>query len=702
MTLAPLAGVAVVAAGDDLAMRLCARMLADAGAQVRRVAPGDDALLDAPHGADWAAFADEGTAAADDAESALADADLLLTSHSHDHHLGCTAVAARHPHLTTACVTPYGQSGPYAGEHADDVVLAALAGLSDATPGLPDQADTLDDPPVQSLAPLAQAGGALIGALAIVGALMPRLRGESGPRHVEVASIEASAALMVYEWAIAAYGGGLRGRRPIPIDPAPNTYLPTRDGTAVIVAPSPAHWQSLVSLMGDPAWAQDPDFADGASRCAHWSKLEPLLAAWTANQGGDELTVAAQRFGLPITGSLELAQTLASEQVAVTGAVRTADGRPVAADPITVNGRRRARPVTPPPRARLGPVGGAAHAPLAGLRVVDFGQFVAGPYCGQLLAALGAEVTLIEPPGFPVSRVFGPFVGTPKHDAGAIFNQINRGKRSVQLDLRSQAGRDAVRGLVARADIVLENYSREAAEKLGLTYEDLAAVRPDLIGASISGFGRTGPGGDYVALHSGVLLLSGSASVTRDERGRMHLVGAIYPDVLTGTATALAIEQAVMHRAATGEGSHVEIAMMDVILNCMGGLLPSAAAGERHAAHPSAHFLRAADGGFVAVSGALADGVAAEVAAAPKHAAAQALRGRGVRAAAVQTIEEVMRDPHLTARALPMIETHPVAGERCTAALPWLVDGERPSLSPAPQLGAATDEILATIGAKGS
>jgi len=698
MSTAVLAGVTVVEAGDGVAMRLCGRLLADAGAEVLRLPLPEDSLLEQPYGRDWATFLDAGKPVVEDVHDALEGATLYLNSLSHDGEFSCPAVSSKYPAVTAACITPFGQSGPYVGLPSDDVVISALAGLSDATPGLPDHTDSFDDPPVQSLAPLAEAGGALIGAVAVFGALLPRLRGEPGPRHVEVPVMEAAAALMVSEWGIAAYDGGLRGRRPIPLDPAPNCYLATSDGTAVIVAPSPAHWTALLGLMGDPPWGADPDFLDGTSRCTHWDRLEPLLAAWTSQWSGPDLLVAAQARGLAIACSLELAETVRTEQVTATGAMRQERDRLLPADPIMIDGQRRSRPRSPS-RIELGRVSSESAPPLAGVRVLDLGQFVAGPYCGQLLAALGAEVTLVEPPGIPVSRVFGPFAGEPRHDASALFNQINRGKRSVQLDLRSEAGRSAMQALVADSDVVLENFSRGAAIKLRLTYEDLVTIRPDVILASISGFGRRGPWGDYVALHSGVLLLSGNASVTRDDWGRMRLAGAIYPDVLTGTMTALGIEQALARRALSGKGSHVEIAMMDVLLNCMGGLLDAAAAGERFGAHPSVAFLRTAGSGFVAVSGAVDPALAEEAECLSTDQAVALLQRGGSRVAAVQSMEEVMRDPHLLARGFPIRETHPVAGERPVAAVPWLVDGERPSLSPSPCLGAATEEVLAKLRA---
>lgn len=695
----------VVEHGDSIALRLCGKLLADAGATVSRLPLAADPLLEPPYGPDWVAFLDAGKAGGGAADGLLANdgllaaADLYLTSLAHDAPLGCTAVLARYPRLTAACVPALGQDGPAAGLAADEVVLAALSGLADATPGLPDHVDDPTDPPVQSLAPFAEMAGGLAAAVAVVGALLPRLRGEPGPRHVEAAAIEAVTAMMAYEWGITANGGGARGRRPFPLDPAPNLYLPTSDGTATVVAFSKPAWASLVELMGSPEWALSADFAHPRSRAQHLDRLEPLLAEWLSRQRGHDFMVAAQAHGMPCGCSFELAETLADPHLRAVEAVAEENGRLVPSDPIRVDGARRRRPTAAAPPPTLGPAVAGAPAPLAGIRVVDFGQFVAGPWCGQLLASLGAEVILVEPPGLPASRALGPFAGEPRHDASAMFNVVNRGKRSVRLDMKTPEGHAAALALVERADVVVENFSRAAAEKLGLTFERLSALRPEIVVASVSGFGRSGPWGGYVGLHSTVLLLSGVASVTRDPAGRMRLAGAIYPDLLAGTAAALAVLEALAQRARTGQGGHVEVAMLDVLLTCMGGLVPAAGRGERFGPNTHACFLPTAEpGAYVAASGQVDDALRAEVARLGRPAAAARLQAAGLRAAPVLDMSEVQRDPHLLARGFVYEEAHPVAGLRPAAGVPWRYDGARARVGPAPCLGEGTEEILGVLG----
>lgn len=702
----PLAGARVLDLSTGVSGPLCGKLLADAGASVVKVElPGGDESRRLEPAGTWFEFLnlgkdlralDPGTAGGRAAlEELLAVSDLYLTSSTHAAAAGwgldCPSVLDRHPRLVAACVTPFGQSGPYSSFAADDLVLAALSGLADATPGYPDRQDSADDPPVQSLAPLAEMAGGITAGCAAFGPLVSSLRGADGPRHVEVAALEAAVSMMALEWGTTAYGGGVCGRRPRSDYPEPNCYLPCRDGEVVIVAFREDHWRALVDLMGNPDWASAPEFADAASRSRHQGALHERLRAWTSTQSGLDILREAQARGLPCAPCLELSDTIESDQVRAVGSVRPAGGRRFPADPIVVDGARRAGP---PPASAPGfarPPTVTKGKPLAGVRVLDLSHIVAGPYCGMLLAALGADVVLVESSRYTVSRSFGPFVGEPRHDASMMFNQVNRGKKSVAVDLTTEGGRRLLHRLVAASDVVVENLSRQAAQRLGLTYAELAPSREDLVLCSISGFGRTGPWGDYVALHSGVILLSGLASVTRDEAGRPRLPGSIYPDPLAGAYAALAIQQALAARDRTGAGCHVEVSMLDVLLTCMGGLVPAAAEGARFGPHPG-RFLRTAE-----PAGFLAAPEAADVAGRPRREAMAALQQAGVRAGAVLDMSEVMADPHLLERGFVLADDHPVAGPRLVPAVHWLYDGVRPTLHHAPCLGDRTADVLADL-----
>lgn len=686
----PLLGVRVVELSDSIAAALCTKLLADAGASVTRIERKPDGSE-----ASWQRFLGLDKDVAEDAslERLLLEADLFVTTELHDAAtagLDCATLLARHPQLIALCLTPFGQDGPYARYAGSDAVLSALCGLADATPGFPDHTDGPDDPPVQSLAPLAQAAAAVTAANAALAALLARNGGGRFSRHVEVSALEAAVSMMTYEWGVTSYGGEVRGRRPGPADLEPNCYLPCRDGTAVLVAFGEAQWSALVEMMGDPPWAADPRFGTGELRTEHWRELRSHLAEWAADKEGSAILTAAQGRGVPCAPNFELRETLASEHIRATHALRDTTDGPVPADPAVVDAIRR-----PPPRphgARPPRVAWRTAAaplrPLEGVRVLDLTQYVAGPFAGQCLAALGAEVILVETSTHAPSRGFGPFAGTPAHDAGSTFNHHNRGKRSVLVNLKTEEGRRVLRELVRVSDVVLENFSRRAAEKLGVTYAELARERPDVILGSISGFGRSGPWGSYVALHSGVILLSGLASVTRDDEGKPRLVGSTYPDPLTGAYLALLVQQALAARAQTGAGCHLELSMLDVALTCMGGLVTRAARGEDLGRH-QVRFLRSSEPGrYLAVEG---DG---DYSAQTRKEAMASLQARGVRAGGVLDMGEVIDDEHLRARGFVVRDGHPVARDRWMPGVPWLFDGVRPVLGPAPTLGEGTREVL--------
>jgi formyl-CoA transferase len=193
---------------------------------------------------------------------------------------------------------------------------------------------------------------------------------------------------------------------------------------------------------------------------------------------------------------------------------------------------------------------------LAGLRVIDLTQVMAGPFCTMLLADLGADVIKIEPPQGDSTRTMPGAVGTDSPS----FNAVNRGKRSVVLNLKTTEGVDAAKALARDADILVENYRPGALDKLGLGYRDLSAINPRLIYASISGYGQTGPqrqkgGFDLVA--QGV---SGIMSVTGEPGGAPVKSGIPLTDLGAGLFATIGILAALEHRHKTGPrpaGGHV-------------------------------------------------------------------------------------------------------------------------------------------------
>ena len=208
--------------------------------------------------------------------------------------------------------------------------------------------------------------------------------------------------------------------------------------------------------------------------------------------------------------------------------------------------------------------------PLAGLKVVELARILAGPWSGQILADLGAEVIKVEAPEGDDTRRWGPpFIERTRPDgtterAAAYFHATNRGKRSVTADFRSPEGQEKVRQLVADADVLIENFKVGGLAKYGLDYESLRKVNPRLVYCSVTGFGQNGPyahraGYDYI-----IQGMCGLMSVTGEPDGQPQKVGVAVTDVFTGIYAAVGILAALRQRDTTGEGQHVDMALLDV------------------------------------------------------------------------------------------------------------------------------------------
>jgi CoA:oxalate CoA-transferase len=201
--------------------------------------------------------------------------------------------------------------------------------------------------------------------------------------------------------------------------------------------------------------------------------------------------------------------------------------------------------------------------PLDGLRVLDFTRVLSGPYCTALLADLGADVLKVEPPQGDDYRHIGPF-----HNDGssALFETVNRGKRSVVLDLADARHCDLALDLAAGADVVVENFRPGVADKLGIGWEHIRARNPRIVYASISGFGQDGPNARRPAYDIVVQALSGIMSVTGEPDGAPTLIGESIADVATGLFGSWAILAALYDRDRSGEGRHVDVAMFDSMI----------------------------------------------------------------------------------------------------------------------------------------
>ena len=227
--------------------------------------------------------------------------------------------------------------------------------------------------------------------------------------------------------------------------------------------------------------------------------------------------------------------------------------------------------------------------PLDGITVVDLTRVLAGPYCTMLLGELGARVIKIEEPGRgDDTRAYGPFVqGRP-----CYFNSINRGKESIALDLRVDADRAVFESLLARADVLAENFRPGVMDKLGYGWDEVHRRFPRVVYASVSGYGQTGPERDKPGYDMVMQAVAGMMSITGEADGGPCRTGVSIADVGSGVFAAVAVNAALLHRERTGEARRIDLAMFDCMLAIMESpitryLMAGEVLGRMGATHPA-------------------------------------------------------------------------------------------------------------------
>jgi crotonobetainyl-CoA:carnitine CoA-transferase CaiB-like acyl-CoA transferase len=376
------------------------------------------------------------------------------------------------------------------------------------------------------------------------------------------------------------------------------------------------------------------------------------------------------------------------------------------------------------------------HA-LAGVRILDFTRVLAGPFCTMLLADLGAEVIKIESPQGDDTRQWGP----PWHTAdgerhAAYYLSVNRNKRSVVLNLRHPQAQAVARQLAERSQILVENFKPGGMASFGLDYDSLRQLNPSLVYGSITGYGQTGPYRDRPGYDFVIQGQSGLMSITGEADGAPHKVGVAVSDVFAGLFAASSLLAALRHAERTGEGQHVDIALLDsqiaALVNIASGALVSGRAPARYGnAHPSIvpyQAFAASDGDFTLAVGnnrqftqlcALIErpewatderfstnaarvanrevliALLSEIfARRPQAEWVRDLLALGIPAGEINTVTEILDDPHIQARGL--IQTLPMGDH----LLRMVGHPVQYSATPAqahsapPTLGQHTDEVL--------
>ncbi len=229
--------------------------------------------------------------------------------------------------------------------------------------------------------------------------------------------------------------------------------------------------------------------------------------------------------------------------------------------------------------------------PLAGVRVLELARILAGPWAGQLLGDLGAEVIKVESPAGDDTRTWGPPFADNQDGSrdAAYYHACNRGKRSIVADFTKADDVERVRALAAECDVIIENFKLGGLAKYGLDYASLSAINPRLIYCSITGFGQTGPyaprpGYDFV-----IQGLGGLMHVTGEAGGEPQKAGVAFADLFTGIYATVAIEAALLMRERTGRGQQIDMALFDVMLSVMANQAANALFGAEPTRMGNAH-----------------------------------------------------------------------------------------------------------------
>jgi crotonobetainyl-CoA:carnitine CoA-transferase CaiB-like acyl-CoA transferase len=611
------------------------------------------------------------------------------------------------PGLVWTVISPFGLSGPHHAYAGNNLIAEAMGGLMYI------QGDDSQPPCVS---PYAQ-GVHLASLHAAFGTLLAIWeRQVSGRGQVVEVSVQEVVAQVYYTPVRYAYGSDIL-RRTGARNPQPaNGYYRCQDGQVFISIFMPHQWDRLVEMTRDPILA-DPAFRDRDYQLAHAEVIEARLQQFTEGFDRWSLTMELQQHGLPAAPLSTVADLAVNEHLAARhfftdfaqppwGQLRSVGPLfRASASPLRVwrpaprpgehqeqvLGEVMAPATTLPPQASHG---ARRSLPLEGIRILDLSRVWAGPYGTRYLADFGAEVLKVESGKFPDGR-------RPNDPA---YAEINRNKRCITLNFQRPEGRELLKRLVALSDVVVENFSARVMRQYEIDYQHLCAVRPDLIMVSMPGFGQHGPHGHFASYGGPLMAYTGMAFLWGHAAGPLEAHSKIaYPDYIAAGTLGLAVTAALHHRARTGQGQFIEIAQVEATATameeaCLDYFAHGTVAAPRGNRDPNcvpqgcypclghdawcvlscpgdaqwqalAHVIGgtalAADAQFATAAARWQQHDALDVLISTwtrqrtPHQAMRLLQAAGVPAGAVQTGEDLWRDPHLRARDYFVTLAHP-------------------------------------------
>jgi benzylsuccinate CoA-transferase BbsF subunit len=779
-----LRGIRILECGELVAAPYAAKLLGHLGADVVKVEPprGDPARWRPPFlrgevhpersglhlylnqakrsvTVDWSRSAD-----VDRFHELAASADALLVSGSprsiEERGLTYERLRRVNPRLVVTTITPFGMTGQRRDWAATEIIEVAAGGWLFISPGALGDASL---PPLKAFGQQADFQGGAHGALATLGALCARSRTGRG-EHVDVdvqAAIASNLEMNFVHWTYARRVASRLGKRGV----GPWGIIRLADGGFFVGCAEEDQWARLVDYIGKPEWAGSEIFADRVSRGANGDALMPLLEAALGHMRCEEAYTELQERRVPCSPVFDMAMLLRSDHLAARAFFVEVDhpdaGRLTYPGAPFKLSRTPWEIVRPAPRLGAhgdevgkewrtitrGPTPSSAAArvrPLEHVRIADFCWVWAGPSATLQLALLGADVIRVERPGRPdITRSIPPFAdGVPGPNRAGYYNQYNQQKSSIGLNLKHPDGLRLARELVARSDVVTENFASGVMNRLGLGYDDLREVKPDIIMISFSGYGATGPKKHYIAYGPVQVPMTGLASVSGYPGKGPSEIGISYGDPNAALHAALAVLAALRHRDRTGEGQFIDMsqwesavglgaeALMDAVMN---GTQPPPQGNRDLVEAPQGVFRCAGEDEWVALAcwsdaqwyalaraigrpdlerderlrtapgrkrneDLLETAIAGWTATRTPEAAVEALQASGVPSYRPLSNQGVAEDEQLNAWGAFVDLDHPEVGERRHVGAPWhfsesIVGVERP----APLLYADTDRVLGDL-----
>jgi crotonobetainyl-CoA:carnitine CoA-transferase CaiB-like acyl-CoA transferase len=638
-------------------------------------------------------------------------------------------------------VSAFGDLGPRAGEVATDLTVAAASGLLWLT-GYPDAAPALH----YGHQPAYFA--ALAGTVAALAALLD----PGSHRWSAVSEQEVFAGALEDTVPNTALRGVVRRRvgNSLPsTGPLTNIYASKDGGGVSLCVFIEPQWEMFCALVERPEWLEDERFRGWPLRAAHGEEIREVLEAWCGERTAEEAFDALQTYRIPASILLSPAQLFEEPQAKhrglmqdvrlASGATVLAPGLPFASALPTTPGGDVPRPGEPATRAAPRRRSASLARDLASIRVLDLTHAWAGPFATMHLGDLGCDVVKIE----SAARVDQTRLGTPvkSHDETFYpgvdivcwFQQYNRNKRSLSIELKHPEGHELFMRLVAISDVVIDNFSGRVMPQLGLGFEQLSAVNPGIVQVRLTGFGLDGPYANTVAYGESLEAATGLAYLTRSQ-GRPLRSGIAYPDVAGGYHGTIAVLAGLVHRERTGRGVLIDVSERDGTIRLAGeAFAESSLTGtnwlQESSEHPRwspsgvypctgeerwvaisctsdeawralAQAIDAADLGVLSLAERRArraeiDGrIAAWTAGLSREDAAGRLQALGVEAEPVLDIADLLRDRQLIQSGSLVTIDHPAIEGLIHPGSPITVEGRRRPIMHAPAFGEHSDAVL--------